>query len=392
MPRWAVRLRNRIPAAFMPRIAAQYSSRRECATAHCTMSPQGVNRVVATTRPKSAMGADHWPDGPLIGANGGDRHLSGRCHDTATARLTRVLPIALRKSSRSARKSLFPVPVLPISTRSSPAKGTSASSSRAASRSLRLARFRTTALPIFFVTVKPMRTGPSSARGRACRTNPWVAALRPFAATRKNSARRLRRVGELCDLDTRWPDVERPPMLRRRAAYGPWHADWPRPGGRRPWPCGSETRAGACGQASTVDRCASRRFSRRALARQLVQVVSGGLYGWAQNPSTHGYARRDNRRNGNSAAGPCFFLGANSEADEGQMPGAIGAKPRLLVGSDDEARRLLGPRQEVHAGRRGILGRGLLLSDQIAMGQLVDKHRIAEFRQVDPARNRLLAR
>jgi hypothetical protein len=55
---------------------------------------------------------------------------------------------------------------------------------------------------------------------------------------------------------------ERPPILRRRAAYGPWRGGSPAPGGRRPWPCGSETRGGACGQASTADRCVSRQLSR----------------------------------------------------------------------------------------------------------------------------------
>ena len=56
--------------------------------------------------------------------------------------------------------------------------------------------------------------------------------------------------------------AERPASFRRRAAFGPWHAGSPAPGDRRRWPSGHETRGGACGQASTVGRCASRPLSR----------------------------------------------------------------------------------------------------------------------------------
>lgn len=54
----------------------------------------------------------------------------------------------------------------------------------------------------------------------------------------------------------------RPPILRRTTACGLWHGGSPAPYGRPRWPCGPETRGGACGQASTVDRCASQLFSR----------------------------------------------------------------------------------------------------------------------------------
>ena len=65
----------------------------------------------------------------------------------------------------------------------------------AASFRRRRVRLRITALPIFFVTVKPSRAGPWSSRGSACNTTPGIGALRPLAAARRNSARRVRRPG-----------------------------------------------------------------------------------------------------------------------------------------------------------------------------------------------------
>ena len=47
--------------------------------------------------------------------------------------------------------------------------------------------------------------------------------------------------------------------LRPTGACGPWRGGWPAPCGRRRWPCGRESRGGAYGPASRVDRCASRR-------------------------------------------------------------------------------------------------------------------------------------
>jgi hypothetical protein len=82
----------------------------------------------------------------------------------------------------------------PISTRSTPVTGCCANSSRAASFSRRRVRLRTTAFPTFLVTVKPNRAGKVSARGRAWRTTPPTAAFLPADATRRNSARRFRRL------------------------------------------------------------------------------------------------------------------------------------------------------------------------------------------------------
>jgi len=46
--------------------------------------------------------------------------------------------------------------------------------------------------------------------------------------------------------------------LRRTAASGPYCADGRGPAGRFWWPCASESRGAACGQAVLVDRCVSR--------------------------------------------------------------------------------------------------------------------------------------
>src|SRR5580700_10706838 len=64
--------------------------------------------------------------------------------------------------------------------------------SRMISRSRRRTRLRSTALPTCRDTVKPMRTGPSSARRRACTTKVPTDARCPAAAARK-SARRVNR-------------------------------------------------------------------------------------------------------------------------------------------------------------------------------------------------------
>ena len=50
----------------------------------------------------------------------------------------------------------------------------------------RRTRLRSTAVPTFLDTVKPTRTGPPSARLRACNTNAAVGTLTPVAAARKS--------------------------------------------------------------------------------------------------------------------------------------------------------------------------------------------------------------
>ncbi len=76
-----------------------------------------------------------------------------------------------------------------------PSTGRSRNSRRAASFKRRRVRLRTTALPTFLVTVKPMRAGPGSGRIMACKTRPGSAALRPSLATSRKSVRRFKRSG-----------------------------------------------------------------------------------------------------------------------------------------------------------------------------------------------------
>ncbi len=151
------------------------------------------------------------------------------------------------------------VPARPINTRSTPLTGCcSASTSRAAFLPRRRrVRLRITALPIFFVTVKPSLAGPSSSRGSTCSTTPGIGALRPLAAARWNSARVVRRPGAAKPM----------PRVRPKAACGPSPGGSPAPYGLRPSPYGSGTRAAACGPASTVGRCASRPILRWGLTR-----------------------------------------------------------------------------------------------------------------------------
>ena len=60
------------------------------------------------------------------------------------------------------------------------------------SRSRRRTRLRSAALPTFFDTVKPTRTGPPTPRLSACNTKAAVATLTPLAAARKSVRRRNR--------------------------------------------------------------------------------------------------------------------------------------------------------------------------------------------------------
>lgn len=104
---------------------------------------------------------------------------------------------APRRSPSSVDQSRVITPSRATSTRSQPrgaqpGGGAACSSSCAAARSRRLARLRTTALPSFFVAVKPTRRGPSVS-GRACSSTLGRAARLPLPATRRNSRRCFRR-------------------------------------------------------------------------------------------------------------------------------------------------------------------------------------------------------
>src|SRR6202051_976421 len=91
--------------------------------------------------------------------------------------------------------------------------------SRTISRSRRRTRLRSTALPTCRDTVKPMRTGPSSARRRACTTKAPTDARKAAAAARK-SVRRVNRSMVAGEMRSRTEPLAalRPPGRQHSAA------------------------------------------------------------------------------------------------------------------------------------------------------------------------------
>jgi hypothetical protein len=160
--------------------------------------------------------------------------------------------------------------------------------------------------------VKPRRSGPWSSRTSAWRTTPPTAAFLPFAAARRNSARRVRRFGLRALRDGEGESIGAGvragmegtpavgPALRRTGACGPWRGARPALCGRLPFPCGRGNHAGACGRVLTADTCASQQLLREPTgrcvsavfksckrpARQRASGREGGLYGRARRPST----------------------------------------------------------------------------------------------------------
>ena len=139
-----------------------------------------------------------------------------------------------------------------------PAAARSARTRRAASRSRRLARLRMTALPSFFVAVKPRTGAAGVAPCSACSTKPGLTILRPCAARRRKSARCLKRLGRDCLGMARMTLRSGRVKIRRRAWRGPWPGGWPEPCGRQRSPCGRGNHAGACGRVWKVDKSVSR--------------------------------------------------------------------------------------------------------------------------------------
>ena len=225
----------------MPRVAAQDAPRSQ-PTAPCRpMTPDRLDRVVAATGEVPAIGADHRPDRPLVGAHKADRELSSWAHATP------ALASARRRSSCKATKLRARVASRPISTRSTPETGCSIQHQ---SRSL----LQPTAGSIANHGVadllgdgkpKPRRTMILSRQclhhhaGRRCLAS-FGRGTQEFGATCQAA-----RAGQV-----------RPP-IRPTSACGPWSAGWPALCGLRRWPCGRGNHAAACGPASTVDRCAS---------------------------------------------------------------------------------------------------------------------------------------
>ena len=199
----------------MPRVAAQDTPRSQPATPCRAVTPDRLDRVVAAARKEPAIGADHRADRPLVGAHHANRELSGWAHATP------ALANARRRSSCKATKLRLRVASRPINTRSKPDIGCSSSTSLAASLSRRRVRLRITALPIFFVTVKPSRAGPRHggprnagprgprpAGGHHRRRRAGHAAVQRRLG-RRNPAWPIRRRGR------RGPDAHRDPFHRR---------------------------------------------------------------------------------------------------------------------------------------------------------------------------------
>ena len=107
---WAER--HWVNAAVAPGIAAQHSSRRQDSASGSAMKLQGLDRVGAAARLKTAMGADERPQRPLINPDAEDQQA--RRQDTP------ALLNARRRSSISIVNGRDRVASRPISTRSMP--------------------------------------------------------------------------------------------------------------------------------------------------------------------------------------------------------------------------------------------------------------------------------
>ena len=149
-------------------------------------------------------------------------------------------------------KSRSTPPARPIRTWSAPVTPCSGRRSRASARKRRFMRLRTTAPPIFFVTVMPSRfTGSPSARSRTNRTKPGMGARFARFAARKSALLLIVTKGGS------WPEPVCSGLLRRSASCGHGHdgrAEWR---GHRVWPCGRGNRGGGHARDCLAERCAS---------------------------------------------------------------------------------------------------------------------------------------
>lgn len=145
--------------------------------------------------------------------------------------------------SRSAKGRSIP-PARPIRIWSAPGWPSVGRSARARARNRRFMRLRTTALPIFLVTVIPSRMdGSPSSRSWTSRTNPGMGARRPRLAARKSARRRMICSGAVA--------------VRPTATCGRANGELPEPCGRPRWPTGRGSRDDACGQGCSAGKCAS---------------------------------------------------------------------------------------------------------------------------------------
>lgn len=162
---------------------------------------------------------------------------------------------------------------------------------RHAARRRRLARLRMTALPIFFVAVKPARVRPfgSSRREHIWMTSPGRAALAPLRARKKSRrwvirAARSGKLGCACSA-----------AIRPTDACGPWHDDVPEPGGHSSWPDASGNHGGACGPGLTAGMYVSRVQLPTGLRRAQIRHAAH------QNSSRGGYRSQTMKSSGTHA-------------------------------------------------------------------------------------------
>lgn len=148
-----------------------------------------------------------------------------------------------------------------------------------AARKRRLMRLRTTAFPVFLVTVYPMRGSPSASRFRPCNTKARRFTRPPFATARNSErflsvfmsgvgcvARAVITISAACSSP-----------IRRLGACDPWPDGEQGPDGRFSLPCVSGNRDGACGQDGSADTYASLFLTRAASAALILKILGGSI-------------------------------------------------------------------------------------------------------------------
>lgn len=119
-------------------------------------------------------------------------------------------------------------------------------------------RFRTTALPIFFVTVIPSRAAPGSPPAADSNRKPGKEPPRQWRKRKKSALFFKERTGSLaCGCGavavSAKPSCARRAGLKRTASCGPWRGVLRVPLRHPWWPCAHGSRGGVCGRAGLAD-------------------------------------------------------------------------------------------------------------------------------------------
>ncbi len=170
---------NRVVALAAPWVAAEDTFERQPAALGGPIARQSGDRIGRAAGIVAAAWRQDFGRAQLPPPGDPDQQARGHPRSFSKARAN---------SCRSSAKSRSIPPARPISTWSDPAMPPAGRNSRASARKRRFIRLRTTAPPIFLVTVKPMRlAGSPSARSRTSRTKPGAEARRPALAARKSA-------------------------------------------------------------------------------------------------------------------------------------------------------------------------------------------------------------